>query len=89
MIIYGLLLVVITILNLISQVLGALIPDFPSAVVSMLDTLSAMVSGGLTFISYFFYWPVVVSLLSLVLAFHTFKISKDAIMKVLGHFIGN
>lgn len=89
MIIYGLLSIVLIVLQLISVVLGALIPDFPDVIVSILDTISTMVSGGLGFISYFLFWNVVVSLLSLILAFHVFKISKDSIMKVLGHFIGN
>lgn len=89
MIIYGLLLIVITVLDLISKVLGALIPDFPEAVISILNTLSIMLNGGITFISFFFFWNVIGYMISLIIAFHGFKISKDAIMKVLGHFIGN
>ena len=89
MIIYGLLLVILTILDMISSVLGVLIPDFPVSVQSMLDSLATMISGGLSFISYFTFWEVVVALLSLIIAYHTFRISKDALMKVFGHFFGD
>ncbi len=89
MIIYGLLLAIIIVLDLISDLLGKIIPSYPDVILSLLDTLQNMISGGLNFVSYFTFWEVVVALLSLIIAFHTFKTSKDFIMKVFGHFLGN
>lgn len=48
-----------------------------------------MINGGISFISYFFNVPVVVALITLVISWHGFSVVKDAIMKVIGHFIGN
>lgn len=89
MVIYGLLMCVLFVLNTISSILGALVPDYPDVVLTMLDEIITIFSGGIGFISYFFYWPVVVALLSVMLGFHSFRIAKDAIMKVIGHFLGN
>ena len=89
MVIYGLLKIVILILDTISTILGGFIPDFPEAISTILTSISTMVQGGLSFLSYFFYVPVVVGLISLVIAYHTFSVVKDAIFKVIGHFIGN
>lgn len=89
MIIYLLLSLVFVILEFISGILGGLIPSFPSAVSNVLTTISTMVQGGISFLSYFFYVPVVVALISLVISWHGFKIVKDSVMKVIGHFLGN
>lgn len=89
MIIYGLLSCILYILNTLASILGTLIPNFPDIILNLLDELISIFSGGIGFISYFFYWPVVVALLSIILGFHAFKIAKDAIMKVIGHFIAN
>ena len=74
MIIYGLLKCVLFILGLLASVLGSLIPSLPTSV---------------TFISYFFYWEAIVGLISLIIAYHGFQVVKSAIMKVIGHFIGD
>lgn len=89
MIIYLLLKAILFILGVISNIIGGLIPSFPSTISSMLETISTMVQGGISFLSYFFHVPVVVALISLVIAWHGFQIVKDALMKVIGHFLGN
>lgn len=89
MIIYLLLKAILYILGVISNILGSMIPNFPEAVSSVLTTISTMVQGGISFLSYFFYVPVVVGLISLVIAWHGFRVIKDALMKVIGHFLGN
>lgn len=89
MIIYSLLSLIFIILDTVAGIFGGLIPSFPSSVSSVLTTISTMVQGGISFLSYFFHVPVIVALISLVIAWHTFSIVKDAIMKVIGHFFGN
>lgn len=89
MIIYLLLKAILYILGIISSLLGGLIPSFPSSISSVLTTISTMVNGGVSFLSYFFYVPVVVALISLVISWHGFQVLKDALMKVIGHFLGN
>ncbi len=89
MIIYLLLKAILFILGIISNILGSLIPSFPESVSSVLTTISTMIQGGISFLSYFFYVPVVVALISLVISYHGFRVVKDALMKVIGHFIGN
>lgn len=87
MIIYLLLKSIMIILELVAGIFGNLIPKFPSAVSSVLTTISSMIQSGIAFLSYFFSIPVLVALISLVIAWHSFRIVKDAIMKVIGHFI--
>lgn len=89
MIIYLLLKLVLVLLEAIAVVFGGIIPNYPSAVSNVLTTISTMVQGGISFLSYFFHVPVVVGLISLVIAWHGFSVVKDAIMKVVGHFLGN
>lgn len=89
MILYMLLKAVLYIIGIIASVFGDLIPSFPDAISNVLTTISTMINGGISFISYFFYVPVVVALISLVISWHGFRVVKDAIMKVIGHFIGN
>ncbi len=89
MIIYLLLKAILFILGIISNILGSLIPSFPESVSSVLTTISTMIQGGISFLSHFFYVPVVVALISLVISYHGFRVVKDALMKVIGHFIGN
>lgn len=89
MILYLLLKAVLYILGVISSILGGLIPSFPDAISDVLTTISTMIQGGISFLSYFFYVPVVVALISLVISWHGFRVVKDALMKVIGHFLGN
>lgn len=89
MILYLLLKAILYILGVISYILGGLIPDFPLGISNVLDSISVMLQGGISFLSYFFNIIVVVSLISLVISFHGFSIVKDALMKVIGHFFGN
>ena len=89
MILYLLLKAVLYILGVIASVFGDLIPSFPSSVSSVLTSIGTMINGGISFISYFFNVPVVVALITLVISWHGFSVVKDAIMKVIGHFIGN
>lgn len=89
MIIYLLLDLILYILGVISSLFGTLIPSFPDAVNSVLTTITTMINGGISFLSYFFYVPLIVALISLVISWHGFSIVKDAIMKVIGHFLGN
>lgn len=89
MIIYLLLKAILFILGIIAGILGGLIPSFPDVISSILTTISTMVQGGIAFLSYFFYVPVVVALISLVISWHGFQVMKDALMKVIGHFLGN
>ena len=89
MILYLLLKAVLYIIGVLASVFGDLIPSFPSSVSSVLTTISTMINGGISFISYFFNVPVVVALITLVISWHGFSVVKDAIMKVIGHFIGN
>lgn len=89
MIIYGLLTLILFVLNVIANLFGSLIPSYPDVISSFLTTISTMLEGGINFISYFFHVPIVVALISLVISWHSFSIIKDAIMKVIGHFIAN
>lgn len=89
MIIYLLLKAIMVILDVIAGLFGELIPSFPDAIGSVLDTIGTMINGGISFLSYFFHVPVVVALISLVIAWHGFSVVKDAVMKVIGHFLGN
>lgn len=89
MIIYLLLKGVLFVLGVVSTLFGSLIPSFPDSISSVLQTISTMIQGGISFLSYFFYVPVVVALISLVISWHGFSVVKDALMKVIGHFLGN
>lgn len=89
MILYLLLKAILYVLGVISGIFGGLIPSFPSAISNVLTTISTMIQGGISFLSYFFYVPVVVGLISLVISWHGFSVVKDAFMKVMGHFLGN
>lgn len=89
MILYLLLKAILYILGIVSNIFGGLIPSFPDVISNILTTISTMINGGITFLSYFFYVPVVVALISLVIAWHGFSVVKDALMKVIGHFLGN
>lgn len=89
MIIYLLLKGVLFVLGVVSTLFGSLIPSFPDSISSALQTISTMIQGGISFLSYFFYVPVVVALISLVISWHGFSVVKDAVMKVIGHFLGN
>lgn len=89
MIIYLLLKGVLFVLGVVSTLFGSLIPSFPDSISSVLQTISTMIQGGISFLSYFFYVPVVVALISLVISWHGFSVVKDAVMKVIGHFMGN
>lgn len=89
MIIYSLLKAILYILGIVSSLFGELIPDLPDAVLSVLNTISTMISGALSFFGYFFEVPVVVGLVTLTIAWHGFSIVKDAVMKVIGHFFAN
>jgi hypothetical protein len=88
-IIYLLLKGVLFVLGVVSTLFGSLIPSFPDSISSVLQTISTMTQGGISFLSYFFYVPVVVALISLVISWHGFSVVKDAVMKVIGHFLGN
>ena len=89
MIIFMLLKSVIYLLSVISSILGSLIPGFPQAISNVLTSIATMIQGGVSFLSYFFYVPVVVALISLVISWHGFSVVKNALMKVIGHFLGN
>lgn len=89
MILYLLLKAILFILGIIAGILGGLIPSFPDVISSVLTTISTMIQGGISFLSYFFHVPVVVALISLVISWHGFQVIKDALMKVVGHFLGN
>lgn len=89
MILYLLLKAVLYVLGVISGILGGLIPNFPSSISNVLTTISTMIQGGISFLSYFFYVPVVVGLITLVISWHGFNVVKDALMKVIGHFFAN
>ena len=86
MILYLLLKAVLYIIGIVASIFGDLIPSFPDAISNVLTTISTMINGGISFISYFFY---VVALISLVISWYGFRVVKDAIMKVIGHFIAN
>lgn len=89
MILYLLLKAVLYILTLLSSFFSGLIPFFPDSISNILTIISTMISGGLSFLGYFFYIPVVVGLISLVISWHGFNVIKDYVMKVIGHFIAN
>lgn len=89
MIIYLLLKAIMYILGVVASIFGTLIPSYPSAISEVLSTISSMLQSGISFLGYFFYIPVVVALIGLVISWHSFRVVKDAIMKVIGHFIAN
>lgn len=89
MIIYYLLKIILFILDIIAGLFGELIPDFPGVVDNVLDLISYHITSGINFVSYFFVPKVVVALISLIISWYSFKIIKDAVMKVIGHFIAN
>lgn len=89
MILYLLLKAVLYILGIVAGIFGSLIPSYPASISDILTTISTMIQGGISFLSYFFYVPVVVALISLVISWHGFSVVKDAVMKVIGHFFAN
>ncbi len=89
MILYLLLKAVLVILSSIASIFGGLIPSFPLGIGDILTSISHMVQGGIGFLSYFFNVPIVVALITLVISWHGFRIVKDAVMKVIGHFLAN
>lgn len=89
MIIYCLLKCILFILDKLASVLGSLIPSLPESVSGLLQSVVTIFDGGVTFVSYFFYWDAIVGLISLIIAYHGFEVVKYAIMKVVGHFIGD
>lgn len=89
MIIYGILKLVMYVLGVIAGLFGDLIPSYPAVISNILTNISTMLNGGISFLSYFFNVSVVVALISLVISFHGFNVVKDAVMKVVGHFLGN
>lgn len=89
MIIYGLLKLVLWILDFLSSFLGDFIPSFPESISTVLTNISTILHGGIEFGTYFFHINVLVALITLVISYHGFRIVKDAVMKVIGHFLGN
>lgn len=89
MIITALLNLILFILGVVSNIFGSLIPNFPDTILTILDTASTMVEGGISFVSYFVYWPVLVILISIIIQWYAFIVIKNIIMKVIGHFLAN
>lgn len=89
MIISALLKLVLFILGVLSNIFGALIPSFPDGISSVLDTITTIIDSGLSFISYFVYWPVVTAIISITLSYVAFVNVKNIVMKVIGHFFAN
>lgn len=89
MIIYALLKLILFVLGLLSNILGSLIPSLPASISGLLQSIVTIFDGGITFISYFFYWEAIIGLISLIIAYHSFEVVKSAIMKVAGHFLGD
>ncbi len=89
MIIYMLLDLILYLLGIVANLFGELIPSYPDVIKTALSSISTMINGGISFLSYFFNVAVVVALISLVISWHSFRVVKDAIMKVIGHFFGD
>lgn len=89
MIITALLNIVLFILNILSSLFGGLIPSFPDGISSVLDNVTTILDGGLSFISYFVYWPVCTAIISITLSWVAFVNVKNIVMKIIGHFFAN
>lgn len=89
MILYGLLKVILFILGVLSSIFGTLIPDMPDVIITFLHEISSIISNGFSFISYFFYWDVIVAMINILILWRAFEVTKDIIMKVIGHFLAN
>lgn len=89
MILTALLNLILFILGVLSSIFGALIPSFPDGVSSVLDVITIIIDSGLSFISYFVYWPVCTAIISLTLSWVAFVNIKNIVMKVIGHFFAN
>lgn len=89
MIITALLNLILFILGVVSNIFGPLIPNYPDTILTILDTVSTMIDGGISFISYFVYWPVLAALISIIIEWYAFIVIKNIIMKVIGHFLAN
>lgn len=89
MIITSLLKLVLFILEVLSNIFGSLIPAFPNSISSVLDTITTIIDSGLSFISYFVYWPVVTAIITIILGYVAFVNVKNIVMKVIGHFFAN
>lgn len=89
MIITALLKLILFILDVLSSIFGGLIPSFPDGISSVLDNVTTILDGGLSFLSYFVYWPVCTAIISITLSWVAFVNIKNIVMKVIGHFIAN
>lgn len=89
MIITALLNLLLFVLNVLSSIFGSLIPDLPSSIDSLLDTITSVINSGFSFLSYFVHWQAVVVLLSVTLGWVAFVNIKNIVMKVIGHFLAN
>lgn len=89
MIITALLKLILFILEILSNIFGGLIPSFPDVIMNLLNTAVSMIQSGISFISYFFLWEVIIIIFSIIIAWYSFVVIKNVIMKVIGHFFAN
>lgn len=89
MIITALLNLVLFILGVLSTLFGSLIPPFPDSISSVLNVITTIIDSGLSFVSYFVYWPVCTAIISLMLGWIAFVNIKNIVMKIIGHFFAN
>lgn len=89
MIISALLKLILFILNVLSNIFGSLIPSFPDGITNVLNDITTIIDSGLSFVSYFVYWPVCTALISITLSYVAFVNVKNIVMKVIGHFFAN
>lgn len=89
MIISALLNLVLFLLDVLASIFGGLIPSFPDGISSVLSTITTIIDSGLSFVSYFVYWPVCTAIISITLSWIAFVNIKNIVMKVIGHFFAN
>lgn len=87
MIIYGILLAILSLLGMLGSIFGGILPDFPSEITTLLDSIVSMFQGALSFISYFTYWPVILAMFSMIMLMETFHRVKNIALKIFSFFI--
>lgn len=89
MILTALLNLILFILGVLSNIFGALIPSFPDSISSVLSVITTILDSGLSFVSYFVYWPVCTAIITITLSWVAFVNVKNIVMKIIGHFFAN
>lgn len=89
MIITALLKLVLFVLGVLSNLFVALIPSLPDSIMTLLDTVIEVIFSGISFITYFTHWDILIICIGILLSWYAFINIKNIVMKIIGHFIAN